>query len=115
METETKIPLQQTFDIVVKHLLEQGKRASLDDGECVYRTPAGLKCAAGCLIPDELYDPGMEGFSVIGPHSLAGQVIQRLGHDIVLVSQLQRMHDTELPESWAQCLQVLALTHNLQY
>lgn len=26
-----------------------------DQGQCMYRTPEGRKCAVGCLIPDELY------------------------------------------------------------
>ena len=33
---------------------------------CQYRGPHGAKCAAGVLIPDELYDPKMEGDSIRG-------------------------------------------------
>jgi len=31
---------------------------------CYYRKPGNGSCAVGCLIPDELYDPEMEGTSV---------------------------------------------------
>lgn len=40
-----------------------GKPAIIND-HCRYRTPEGNCCVAGCFIPDELYDPGMEGNSV---------------------------------------------------
>ena len=46
---------QQIFDTVVRHLHQQGGPA-LEDGRCQYRTADGLKCAVGCLIPDEI-DP----------------------------------------------------------
>lgn len=31
---------------------------------CRYRGPQGRRCAVGCLIPDETYEPYMEGLSV---------------------------------------------------
>jgi hypothetical protein len=51
---------QQTFDRVLAHLRAQGVPAS-DGGKCCYRTEDGRMCAVGCLIPDEEYDPGIEG------------------------------------------------------
>lgn len=54
--------LQTIFDKVAKHLLAQRKRAQNRlGGACVYRSSDGLKCAIGCLIPDEHYDPLIEG------------------------------------------------------
>ncbi len=53
---------QQTFDRVITHLVTQGQRAY--DTGCKYRTSSGLKCAVGCLIPDEMYHPEMEHQSV---------------------------------------------------
>jgi len=35
-----------------------------DDPMCCYRTPEGDACAAGCLIPDEVYDPVIEQSSI---------------------------------------------------
>ena len=62
---------QETFDNVALHLLKQGKKAvgsydgsSYSETVCKYRSKDGLKCAVGCLIPDEMYDPLMEGHGV---------------------------------------------------
>lgn len=56
--------MQEIFDGVMTHLHTQGKRAIGLDGECVYRGPNNLKCAVGCLIPEELYNSKMEGNNV---------------------------------------------------
>ena len=60
----TEIPAmtaQQVFDRVATHLFTQGRRATLGlAGGCRYRTPDGLKCAVGCMIPDALYLPEMD-------------------------------------------------------
>jgi hypothetical protein len=51
--------LQETFDKVCVHLLTQLQKSVFLDSNgsmaCAYRGPNGLKCAVGCLIPDELY------------------------------------------------------------
>lgn len=43
-------------------LLKQGRRSvnPKNDDACMYRGDNGLKCAAGFLIPDELYDRSLE-------------------------------------------------------
>jgi hypothetical protein len=55
---------QEIFDKVINHLLQQGGPALNynydDDPVCRYRSNNGLKCAVGCLIPDDQYDPLME-------------------------------------------------------
>jgi len=60
---------QEIFDKVINHLLQQGGPALNynydDDHKCRYRSNNGLKCAVGCLIPDDQYDPLMEGMGVI--------------------------------------------------
>lgn len=53
---------QQIFDVVVTHLAQQKKR-SMFNGVCKYRFEEGdhtLKCAIGCLIPDNEYDASIE-------------------------------------------------------
>lgn len=66
---------------------------SFDDIGCRYRGPNGRKCAAGQLIPDELYKPEMERKSV---WSLRRDLPEILcwdpAHDD-LVSSLQFAHD----------------------
>lgn len=54
--------VQQTAE----KLLAQGDYAAteLNNGGCEYRTKDGRKCAIGVWIPDELYDPKMEGIYI---------------------------------------------------
>jgi len=52
---------QELFDRVVSHLRIQGTPATDEHGACMYRTEDGLRCAIGCLIPDDRYDPRWEG------------------------------------------------------
>lgn len=64
-DEELKATMQDIYNRVCKHLVKQGKRAAVhyeewDEYTCLYRTPDGLMCAAGCLIKDEFYDPSIE-------------------------------------------------------
>lgn len=99
---------QETFDTVARHLLTQGRRATVvgRDGkpECVYRSPDGLKCAAGCLIPDYKYTHDMEGNKVT--HSLVAAAIPE--HDEDLVCDLQDVHDWWDVVSWPRALASVA-------
>lgn len=47
---------EEIFEKVRTHLLTQNAK-SMIDGICLYRGPNGLKCAVGCLIEDEHFDP----------------------------------------------------------
>ncbi|MGQ7794435.1 hypothetical protein ACUN0C_18675 [Faunimonas sp. B44] len=80
---------QEAFDTVVRHLFKQGKQAKF--GGCVYRGPEGTKCAVGCLIPDELYSPKLEGRSVF---SLPQRVLDQLPAPSLL-DKLQQAHDDD--------------------
>lgn len=93
---------QETFDIVVSALLKQG-RPSMDNVDCRYRAADGAKCAAGHLIPDEKYDPVIEGaacFMHNPPPTPKGDRVIRVmtilreeGHDPNFVRDLQGAHD----------------------
>lgn len=105
---------QETFDTVVSFLIAQGKPAKGRDG-CMYRGPDGTKCAAGCLIPDEMYSEDMEGGG-IGirlvnypkplPYSwewrskMVSSVLANCGHDLELVNDLQYAHDDSTLIGW---------------
>jgi len=127
-----KMPtLQETFDTVVHHLRRQNQKSmylpvyedSFDeqppDMECAYRGENGLMCAAGCLIPDELYKEEFEGMSPVDyddmryPHyhktrDELTKVFTDLGHEIKLVLALQKIHDNyEVPE-WEEQFQRVA-------
>jgi len=54
---------QEFFDKVARHLLTQNAKsieAFERNAKCLYRGPNGMKCVAGCLIPDELYSENFE-------------------------------------------------------
>ena len=55
------ITRQEVFDKALAHLRAQGQSSMRDDGYCLYRSPEGLKCAIGALVPDEKYNEDFEG------------------------------------------------------
>lgn len=89
---------QETFDTVVAHLRKQG-RPAIRAGQCKYRACEGLKCAAGCLIPDDKYLSSFEGKLAL-PGTAPGDLIESLGHSLNLVGILQTIHDDDEPENW---------------
>lgn len=60
--------LQEIFDKVVVHLHKQNKQSKVGGNSvytaCMYRTPEGLSCAVGCLIPDGMYTARIESTAV---------------------------------------------------
>src|SRR5690606_33664541 len=65
---------------------------------CKYLTSDGKKCAVGQLIPDNLYIEELEGKIISdGDGDIVSDLIEKLGHDIHLASDLQKVHDT-LPD-----------------
>ena len=116
---------QETFDFVVGNLIKQG-RPSVHSVQhvgmngpsitCRYRSDAGLKCAAGWCIPDEQYDPSMEGQTVCESKWIQSMVA---AHDLDLLVELQTAHDSYVTntDSWlARFLdqaRVIATDHNL--
>lgn len=59
---------QEIFNQVAEHLMTQGAQSVIRSKNleriCAYRGDGGLKCAIGCLIPDDYYSPDMEGAGV---------------------------------------------------
>ena len=100
---------QEIFDTVARHLFTQGERAGIvtdDDCElgtgfsCRYRAPDGATCAVGKLIPDDAYDPGMEGNAVDTICSAYGDMLPAWMLDQqVLLDRLQIVHDVK--EHWS--------------
>lgn len=98
---------QEAFERAALHLLAQGRMAAADSPtglKCYYRSPDGLRCAVGALIPDELYDPRMENqraTAVIDEFSLgflAEANIWDKRHELTLLDELQWEHDR--PAFW---------------
>lgn len=108
--------LQEAFDKIWEHA-QKKERAHMPGG-CRYRTDDGRKCFAGCLIPDELYDPIIEErkFSCgidrdMDPIPASHQdsvnkvieIRRALGinnDDASYIAMLQLIHDKNDPEQW---------------
>lgn len=106
---------QETFDTVVEHLRQQGRPAWDRGGTaCLYRTSQGLKCAVGCLIPDELYEARFEGVSLTNQKVLQ-HILRDLGHDVNLLIELQMIHDGMHSSNWESEWKTLAFKHDLVY
>lgn len=125
--------LQQVFDTVAKHLLDQDCRAQIADSygsyTCMYRTDSGMKCAVGCLIPDEVYEPDLEDLDVDSlfldeyeyedrPY-IAGIREQfsdtLLSNDLAsMLRELQAVHDKVTPGGWRTQLWKVAVRHGLE-
>ena len=118
---------QEIFDTVLAHLRAQGV-ASVGDGPigcltCMYRTPSGLMCAVGCLIPDEIYTPDMEGedaYYVVRRYLIPAGLIG--DESDPLLADLQWAHDTRMPREpaqsladWEQHMSAIASRHGLIY
>jgi len=113
---------QEQFDRVVAHLRAQGAKATIlmDNGNqrCLYRAPHGRKCAAGILIPDDLYEKGMEGATigdVIKRFPDLAEYIQREDISVCLLSDLQNVHDNAYITTWEVEFEKVAREHGLQY
>lgn len=120
---------QQIFDIVIDHLLTQGKPSRSD--VCLYRSSDGSKCAVGVLIPDSEYDSNME-FSVVDaecqihPTPIQAWAQWKYPHDLKLLSRLQKLHDDgpdpingHPPEAWKEYIltqsEIIATEFNLTW
>lgn len=112
LATIMQASLQDIFDTVAKHLLNQNiksTRNSIIWASGAYRGFDGTKCAAGCLISDEEYRPEMEGQFIT---SLLGKNTLLTPHGRLL-QDLQRLHDRTGPSAWRNELNQLASKYNL--
>ena len=126
--SEQEVRLTQSlFDTIAKHLLTQNQQAVemvAVDGEvvkkCRYRSSDGLKCAVGCLIKDDLYDIRFEGSCVSWNPGLRHILQESLGRavyeqEIVLLADLQEVHDDLLPSKWPEALADVAKRYGLTF
>ena len=109
--------LQSIFNVVWERAKD--KRKSVDRApilasgvygdRCMYRSPDGLKCFAGALIPDEAYRPEWEGkMSVNVP------CFDQFQEARTLIRQLQVIHDDDHPDNWEYELRVVAKRFGLE-
>ena len=112
---------QEVFDKVAKHLLTQGGRCGITDGEgefhCKYRGPKGTKCAVGCLIDDAYYDEDIEGVGIKTHDNVYQAVCDSVGFepDRDMLVDLQDLHDRGNPSKWAERLRHIAHDYGLEF
>ena len=115
---------QEVFNKVLAHLRKQGHAAMDDESTCVYRAPNGTSCAVGCLLPDNLYDPRIEGRSVdalvstrASDFPATAAFLERF--DIDMLTDLQMAHDGRLADrgisAWEQRMAGIAKQYGLVY
>lgn len=98
------------FDHVTRHLIGQGACSETEDGDCLYRGPAGTACAIGCLLTDEEaaygdapVGDGKFGVDIIALMSEFPSVRQRLGAlPRSMLKDLQEVHDDRAPADWPE-------------
>lgn len=123
MKIDFKLIEQSVFDRVAKHLLKQNEQSIkiISDGQsspvCMYKGPNGLKCAIGCLIPEDRYDPSFELQSVNNPAIMMMlEDVFQFEHSIYalgFLNDLQLLHDSNTPDMWSHELMYFAGQHQL--
>jgi len=86
----TKITAQQAFETAVNGLYAQGQLSTNSVNDCLYRSPEGLKCGVGFLIPDEVYQEGFEDQSA---------------SDIFGVPAIKELFDPKVTETFLESIQ----------
>ena len=71
--------IEEINDTITNHLIKQTVQALNEKGQCSYLTTAGLKCAVGCLIKEEYYDPSFEGVSMVVPRDDLKEALYKSG------------------------------------
>lgn len=104
---------QEIFNVVWERAKD--KRKAWDNGLCMYRMPLGngesLKCFAGVLIPDDMYDPNMERATA---HPLMSMYPELKPYLIPsdgkagFIRSLQGIHDDFRVEEWDGMLRMFA-------
>lgn len=107
---------QVVFDAIARHAKKK-VRALTEEGQCVYRGLEGSRCFIGVLIPDELFEQGMNGCGLVchllGRYRLApfenqyfsSGAREYLGAgDVFFLGDIQSIHDSNGPKYWDDLL-----------
>jgi hypothetical protein len=88
------ITAQEAFNRVYRHFIHENHPPSIHElGVCRYRMSDGRRCALGLFIPDEQYDPEMEGYVAFDLFEHYPEVLADLLPLKELLSELQVQHD----------------------
>lgn len=105
---------QEAFDIMVKHLRQQGCRA-ISNGVCRYRGDNGTKCAVGALISDEQYERMTRNTGNEWALRPTAELIGMSGDDRDFLREVQKIHDGVDLKDWDEQLREVAAEYNLIY
>jgi len=116
---------QKTFNTIARHLLAQKRKSMTPMEDCRYRmelrSDKVLKCAIGCLIPDDKYRPSLEGKAVTNPEvRLAIPREHRWvptdpkSDQRQMMLALQQLHDLKHPGTWTLGLALVAKAFGLR-
>jgi hypothetical protein len=110
---------QEVFDQVIAHARTQKVKAQrggdLDSLRCMYRTPGGLKCFVGALIPDAHYEPKLDEKGYVVADLIGLFNFEYLKPHERLLVDLQNVHDDWQPKEWEDRFQIVAGRHGLTY
>jgi len=92
----TRMTAQEVFDTAVLGVLSQGKPSINHTGDCMYRGPNGLKCAAGHVLKDQDYKRHFD-INNLSIYSLSDRIETPyyVKDNKILLSRLQRVHDSK--------------------
>ena len=117
---------QEIFDVVLKGIMSQGGPSyDHDANSCAYRGENGRKCAAGWLMPDELFNPRFNMLIISDP-----EAFNMLPEDlrdfntVPFIRQLQNIHDESqegcfddetFMDIWTERMRQFALDNDLRF
>lgn len=104
---------QEVYSAARKHLLTQLKHSKVAT-RCLLRGPDNLKCALGIFIPDDEYTESLEDGPVHDSNFNSYWYFSERGYDILLLKDLQQIHDMYEVEDWKEQLDLLAQDFNLK-
>lgn len=103
------VRLRTVYERVRHHLLTQGEESALlSNGPRMYHAPNGNRCAIGILIADHAYSAELEFRPVTDPLVVAALEASGVSVDapiLVLLKELQAIHDHDSPDYWAEELE----------
>ena len=111
--------IKQIINKVENHLLKQNAKSLNSEANCRYRGDNGMSCAIGCLLPDEIYDPLIEGKGVLSD-ILKARLTHVVGvqntaknKKLELLGELQDVHDMYFVEHWPEELAKLRIEYGI--
>jgi hypothetical protein len=115
MRNDLDVSDQELFDRMVTHMRAQRTTAVLS-GTSAYHGLDNRRCPVGAIIPDDLYDPRMEGISIGGlGHAswIKPELRTFLRQHHRLLGAMQDVHDTVPPVEWEKYFHLIATNYDL--